>query len=143
MQLTFEQYKKKVVGCFIGKAVGGTLGAPVEGKRQINNFTYYNPVPTEMLPNDDLDLQVVWLEAIRENGLPVNRKHLAEAWNKHVFYHFDEYGMAMRNIQNKIQPPLSGYYNNRFNAGMGAAIRAELWASLAPANPALATQLAR
>lgn len=143
MQLTFEEYKRKVVGCFIGKAVGGTLGAPVEGKRQINNFTYYNPVPTEMLPNDDLDLQVVWLEAVRENGLPVNRKHLAEAWLKHVFYHFDEYGMAMRNIQNRIQPPLSGYYNNRFNAGMGAAIRAELWASLAPANPALAARLSR
>lgn len=143
MQLTFEQYKKKVIGCFIGKAVGGTLGAPVEGKRQINNFTYYNPVPTEMLPNDDLDLQVVWLEAIRENGLPVSRKYLAEAWDRHVDYHFDEYGMAMRNIKGKLMPPLSGYYNNRFNAGMGAAIRAELWASLAPGNPALATALAR
>jgi len=143
MQLTFEQYKKKVVGCFIGKAVGGTLGAPVEGKRQINNFTYYDPVPTEMVPNDDLDLQVVWLEAIRENGLPVSRRYLADAWTRHVGYHFDEYGMAMRNIQNKLMPPLSGYYNNRFNAGMGAAIRAELWASLAPANPALAAALSR
>ncbi len=143
MRLTFQDYKKKVVGCFIGKAVGGTLGAPFEGKCQLNSVTYYDPVPTEMLPNDDLDLQVVWLEAIRENGLPVNRKHLAEAWAKHVFYHFDEYGMAMRNIATNIQPPLSGFYNNRFGAGMGAAIRAELWASLAPANPALAARLAR
>lgn len=143
MRLSYEEYKKKVVGCFLGKAVGGTLGAPYEGKKATHSLTYYDPVPTEMLPNDDLDLQVVWLEAIKENGLPINRKHLAEAWVKHVFYHFDEYGMAMRNINNNVQPPMSGWFNNRFYAGMGAAIRAELWASLAPANPELATVLAR
>ena len=71
-KLTFEQYKKKVEGCFIGKAVGGTLGAPYEGKRTTHSLTYYDPVPTEMLPNDDLDLQVVWLEAICENGKTVS-----------------------------------------------------------------------
>ena len=143
MQLTFEDYKKKSRACFLGKAVGGTIGMPFEGNRNTHSVTYYDPVPTEMLPNDDLDLQVVWLEAIRENGLPINRKHLAEAWIKHVGYHFDEYGTAIRNIKNYMQPPLSGYYTNRFYAGMGAAIRAELWACIAPANPDLAVLFAR
>lgn len=142
MNLTFEDYRKKTRACFLGKAIGGTLGMPFEGNTNTRNVTYYDPVPTEMVANDDLDLQVVWLEAIIENGLPVNRKYLAEAWQAKVGYHFDEYGTAIRNIKNKMQPPMSGYFNNTFYAGMGAAIRAELWAALAPANPELAVELA-
>lgn len=142
MNLTFEDYRKKTRACFLGKAVGGTLGMPFEGNVNTRNVTYYEPVPTEMVANDDLDLQVVWLEAIIENGLPVNRKYLADAWEAKVNYHFDEYGTAIRNIKNKMPAPMSGYFNNTFYAGMGAAIRAELWACLAPANPALAVKLA-
>ena len=65
MTLSLETYRKKLRGCFIGKAVGGTLGMPMEGHLETKPFTFYDPVPTGMVANDDLDLQVVWLECLR------------------------------------------------------------------------------
>lgn len=143
MELTYRDYYRRVIGCFIGKSVGGTLGMPFEGQECTINLTYYDPVPTEMLANDDLDLQVVWLESVRRFGLPVHRRYLAESWMDHIRMVFDEYGVAQRNIRKRLYPPLSGTYDNKFGAGMGAIIRSELWACLCPGDPALAAALAR
>ena len=50
MELNFKTYKEKVYGCFTGKSVGGTLGMPFEGQLDVDPVTYYDPVPTEMVP---------------------------------------------------------------------------------------------
>ena len=47
--------RKKMLGCFLGKSVGGTLGQPYEGWEGPLGLTFYDPVPTDMIPNDDLD----------------------------------------------------------------------------------------
>ena len=144
MNISFEQYKKKVKGAFIGKTVGGTLGIPYEGDIRVNQVTYYNPVPTKMLANDDLDLQVLNLEILLHKGLPVSRLNIADIWLKHILDSApDEYGVAIANHKLGINAPLSGIYRNKFTEGMGGAIRSELWACLAPANPKLAALLAR
>lgn len=143
ISLPFEVYREKVLGCWLGKAVGGTLGGPVEGRPGPLALTYYDPVPDRMLPNDDLDLQVVWLETIRRRGLPIERRTLADAWLEHIHFWPDEYGVACRNLTLGLFPPLSGAFDNGFTAGMGAAIRTELWACLAPGDPPLAAALAR
>ena len=60
-----REYRDKVLGCWTGKNIGGTLGAPMEGRREMFDVTFYtqnlrgNPVP-----NDDLDLQLAWLRAL-------------------------------------------------------------------------------
>lgn len=131
-------YREKVLGCWLGKAVGGTLGGPVEGKPGPLSLTYYDPVPDKMLPNDDLDLQIVWMEAIRRHGFPIERRMLAGAWLEHIHFWPDEYGVASRNLAQGIYPPVSGWFDNGFTAGMGAAIRTEIWACLAPGDPELA-----
>lgn len=141
-KISYDIYRKKLNGCFMGKVIGGTVGMPFEGKRSTRNISYYEPVPTEMVANDDLDLQVVWLEGIRQFGLPINRRHLCDAWVKHVHYAFDEYGMALRNIKSGVYAPLSGQFNNVFYSGMGSAIRTEIWAAAAPCNPELAAHFA-
>lgn len=143
MGIDFQTYRKKVLGCWLGKAVGGTLGGPWEGKGGPHRLTYYDPVPAGMLPNDDLDLQVVWVEALRRHGLPVDRRTLARAWLENVHLWPDEYGVAARNLTLGVMPPASGAFDNGFTAGMGAAIRSELWACLAPGDPVLAARLAR
>lgn len=144
MKLNFNTYNKKVRGCFVGKSVGGTLGMKYEGNLNFNEVTYYNPVPTKMIPNDDLDLQVVNLERIMNSGLPVCRYYLGECWKYNIADHApDEYAIAVSNNALKIFAPLSGIYRNKFNAGMGGAIRSELWACLAPANPSLSAIFAR
>ncbi len=143
MNLSFCTYREKVLGCWLGKAVGGTLGGPYEGQDGPLNLRFYKPVPKEMLPNDDLDLQVVWLETIRRCGLPVDRRTLADAWLRHLQCWPDEYGVACRNLTHGIYPPASGAFDNSFTAGMGSAIRSEIWACLAPGDPELAASLAR
>lgn len=143
MNLSYDRYMQKLKGCFVGKAVGGTLGMPMEGFIGTKDVKYYDPVPTSMVANDDLDLQVVWVEVIRRCGLPVNRRDLAEGWLRHMKALPDEYGVVIRNLKTGLFPPLSGFYDNKFSAGMGSAIRTELWAALAPGDPDLAVRLSR
>ena len=59
MYITEQELRNKILGCWFGKNVGGTLGAPYEWRRQINNVTFYqDSVNGEPLPNDDLDIQL-------------------------------------------------------------------------------------
>ena len=136
-------YRERVLGCWLGKSVGGTLGAPCEGKDGPLSYTFYDPVPTEMIPNDDLDLQVLWACVLDKMEKPrVDRNIIAKAWVDHVTFPWDEYGVCIRNIKRGLMPPLSGSVDNFFTRGMGAAIRSELWACIAPGDPALAAEYA-
>jgi ADP-ribosylglycohydrolase len=141
--MNFKAYQKKLRGCFIGKAVGGTLGMPFEGDLSMRKIDFYTPVPTTMAPNDDLDFQVIALEIIRSFGLPVNRYHLSGLWEHVQDGGPDEYGSARWNTALGRLAPLCGFYCNKIYAGMGAAIRSELWACLAPGSPALSVKLSR
>ena len=38
MKLNYSTYKDKVYACWIGKNIGGTMGTPYEGRRQINDI---------------------------------------------------------------------------------------------------------
>ena len=137
------EFRRKVIGCWLGKAVGGTLGQPYEGTEGPLSLSFYDPVPTDMIPNDDLDLQVLWACVMDKMDKPrVDRQVFADAWLEHVNFPWDEYGLAIRNIRNGIRPPYSGSYDNFFVRGLGAAIRSELWACLAPGNPQLAADYA-
>ncbi|MCF6175311.1 MAG: ADP-ribosylglycohydrolase family protein [Victivallaceae bacterium] len=136
-------YREKIMGCWLGKAVGGTLGQPYEGVLGPLNLNFYNPIPDDMIPNDDLDLQVLWACILDKMAKPViDRQIIAKAWLEHVDFPWDEYGVAIRNMRNGIMPPFSGSHDNYFIDGLGAAIRSELWANLAPGNPELAAKYA-
>lgn len=138
-----ETYRKKVLGCWLGKAVGGTLGMPYEGRSGPFQLNFYDPVPECMLPNDDLDLQVVWACLLDREEVPrVDRTLFAEGWLNHIGFSWDEYGVCIRNLREGIQPRFCGSYDNWFAHGMGAAIRSELWACLAPGNPQCAAAYA-
>ncbi len=143
MMINEKVYRAKVLGCWHGKAVGGTLGMISEGVSGENDLKFYRPVPDELAPNDDLELQVLWGTVLAQAGNPVvDRDVLADAWLQHNFYPCDEYAIARRNLQWGIRPPWSGRFGNFFTDGLGAAIRSELWACLAPGDPALAVRYA-
>ena len=38
MKLNFNEYRDKVYACWIGKNIGGTMGTPFEGMRQMNDM---------------------------------------------------------------------------------------------------------
>lgn len=136
--------RKKMLGCFLGKSVGGTLGQPYEGWEGPLGLTFYDPVPTDMIPNDDLDLQVLWAAKLAAERDPVvDRDLFGRAWVEHVRFPWSEYGLAIRNLKLGIPATWSGSYDNWFRAGLGAAIRSEIWACLAPGNPELAARYMR
>ncbi|QHW32000.1 ADP-ribosylglycohydrolase family protein [Paenibacillus rhizovicinus] len=143
MTLSLAAYKEKVLGCWVGKNIGGTLGAPFECKRAVYDFDFYTQdLNGEPLPNDDLDLQLVWLNAVEKYGRRTDAKILGEYWLSYIVPNWGEYGAGKNNLRQGIVPPLSGYVNNVFRDSNGAFIRSELWACLAPGHPEIAVQYA-
>ncbi|MBR6371787.1 MAG: ADP-ribosylglycohydrolase family protein [Victivallales bacterium] len=138
MKINYGEYLEKVYGCWAGKNIGGTLGAPMEGKMAMNNVTFYtqelNGVPA---PNDDLDLQLIWLAAVEINGIDqITPNLLGEYWHQSIIAPCSEYEVCMMNVVNGFMPPLSGAVNNdKYKYSNGAWIRSEIWACLCPGAP--------
>jgi ADP-ribosylglycohydrolase len=136
LALPEADYRRKVLGCWRGKAVGGTLGQSFEGLEGPIQADFYYPIPVGMVPNDDLDVQVVYASVISGLDRPrVDRYVIADAWRDHLRFPWNEYGVGKRNLAEGILPPHSGAFDNWFAAGEGAVIRTELWACLAPGEP--------
>lgn len=140
-----KDYRDKVLGCWYGKTIGGTLGAPWENNREMNRVEFYPPeINGESLPNDDLDLQLVWLAAVEREGVRrLNERRLAEYWDNYITGPWNEYGVCRSNIRMGILPPMSGRVGNSdWKWSNGAWIRSEIWACLFPASPHRAVRLA-
>jgi ADP-ribosylglycohydrolase len=119
----------------MGKSIGGTLGLPAEGKMERLNFTFYNPVPTSAPANDDLELQLVWLDLVERVGASLTATDFAEAWLNNIHYMWDEYGRCRWNLRRGVPLENIGTFENPFHAGMGSPIRSEIWACLFPGDP--------
>lgn len=143
MIISMKDYRNKVLGCWMGKNIGGTLGAPMEWKRQVNDVTFYTQeLGGNPLPNDDLDLQLIWLIALEERGLDINARILGEYWLYYIAPHWVEYGNGKTNMRAGLVPPLSGIENNPHKDSCGAFIRSEIWACIAPGCPEVAAKFA-
>jgi len=127
----------------LGKSIGGAIGAQVEGQKKLHEFTEETAFPEKWPPNDDLDLQVLWLHAIKDRGIFISSYDLAEEWVEHCWYYFNEYGRFLKNFIRGIEPPTSGWFDNEyFRESMGAPIRSEIWGFISPGNPDLAASYA-
>jgi len=129
----------------MGKNCGGTLGAPLErmfGQEELFGVHWYPAGQNGGIPNDDLELQLIWLKAVEEQGFDLTARDLAAYWLNHVGYNFDEYGMSKTNLRLGLAPPVSGSFNNWFRDCMGSPIRSEIWACLAPGVPDIAVHFA-
>ncbi len=138
-----EEYHDKVYGCWLGKNIGGTLGAPFEAKRTAVDLEFYtHDLSMGALPNDDLDLQLSWLCAAERFGTAVDAKILAEYWVSTITPNWAEYGVGKTNLRLGLEPPVSGGFCNAFKDSNGAWIRSEIWACLMPGHPDLAVRYA-
>ena len=141
--MDIKDYRKKVQGCWLGKNIGGTLGAPFEGYRGVCDLDFYTQDMSKGAePNDDLDLQLIWLNAAEKFGRGLNSTILGDYWLTYVVGNWSEYGAGKNNMYNGIQPPISGWYNNHNRNSNGAFIRSEIWACLMPGHPESAVQYA-
>jgi len=143
IQIGEKEYRDKIHACWLGKNIGGTLGAPYETKKTLNSINYYSPIPKKAAPNDDLDLQLIWLKMLEEGGINPSLQDFAEYWKRYAFaYPWNEYGFLRRNLKRGLMPPITGCFENYFLDEMGSPIRSEIWACIAPGDPQLATSMA-
>lgn len=126
----------------MGKTIGGTLGAPFECYRGVYDIDGFMQDVSEPIPNDDVDLQLVWLAAAEREGSNIDSHVLAEYWETYVSASFSEYGTCKNNFRMGILPPLSGEMRNINRNSNGAWIRTEIWACLCAGNPELAANYA-
>jgi ADP-ribosylglycohydrolase len=143
MKSTYPSLESRVLGCWQGKSAGGTLGLPAEGKTERQSYSFYDPIPTVVPPNDDLELQLVWLDRMENHQGPLTIETIADAWRSHIHYMWDEYGRTRWNLRRGVPAALAGIFENPFASGMGSPIRSEIWAIVAAGNPDLAARFAR
>ena len=144
-KINVDSYRDKVLGCWTGKNIGGTIGAPFEGKREVLDVNFYTQdLDGKPEPNDDLDLQLIWLLAAEDKGIyHLDERVLGEYWLSHITGPWNEYGVCKANIRNGMYPPLSGSCNNdKWKYSNGAWIRSEIWACIFPGSPDEAAQFA-
>lgn len=143
MKLNWKHYEDKVRACWIGKNIGGTMGAPYEGKREFLSVEGFSTQKGQVLPNDDLDLQLAWLRAVEKFGPKnITSQLLGEFWLLFITPHWNEYGIAKTNMRKGFYPPLSGEIFTTWKDSNGAWIRTEIWACLAPGAVEVATEYA-
>ena len=143
--LNTTSYRNKVWGCWLGKNAGGTLGGPLEkifGTPEMFDISWYPKLEKGGMPNNDLEIQLVWLQALKDLGPNIHASDLARYWLNCIWYNPDEYGLHKTNLRKGLQPPISGWYNNWFKDCMGSPIRSEIWACISPGMPLLAAQYA-
>ncbi|MDR0931621.1 MAG: ADP-ribosylglycohydrolase family protein [Victivallales bacterium] len=127
-------YQDKVRGAWFGKCLAGAIGMPFEGVPFAVELTE-EQIYLKDVPNDDLELQLVWMDALKKHGIALRCTDLADNWLHQIKHGCDEYSTTIHNMQHGIMPPQSGAYNNFFADGMGATIRSEIWALLFPERP--------
>jgi len=142
MKLDYKTYLDKVYGCFLGKTVIGTLGAPFEGVKMPFDIPFKQEMVDAMLPNDDLDLQILWLDVLEKHGEHFTSFDLHRSFCENCDYSPGEYAIMRKNYQRGIYPPVSGEFCNDFYInGMGCPIRSEIWACVSPFDPTHAADL--
>jgi ADP-ribosylglycohydrolase len=142
--MKYADYLDRVHAGWLGKSLGGVVGAPYENHKIWHGVGEERLWPKELAANDDLDIQVVWLEAMQARGVFLTHQDLVDFWQDRCRYNFCEYGHFLHNAQRGILPPLSGSWNNEFfRESEGCPIRSEIWGFVCPGNPALAAELAQ
>lgn len=138
------EIEDKIKACWLGKSIGGTIGAPYEWKREFDEVKGFTTPEGAMFPNDDLDLQLIWLMAVEIEGPKgITPSVLGEYWITNIPPYWNEYGVGKANLQMGLLPPLSGEYaNEKWKTSNGAWIRSEIWACLAPGIPEVALKYA-
>ena len=98
----------RVYACWMGKNIGGTLGGPLEGRMELMDIKGYTQQFVGAVENDDLDLQLVNLHCVEQNGGRADVSIISREWLDHVHFEWDEYGHSLTNMRRGLGYPLDG-----------------------------------
>ncbi|MEM7573435.1 MAG: ADP-ribosylglycohydrolase family protein, partial [Bacteroidota bacterium] len=143
-KLTKAAFLDKIRGGWTGKCAGGILGAPIEGYKRFNTIEITDELFATNFANDDLDLQLLWLDMVEQKGAHIRGGDFREHWKNHVHFPWNEYGIATRNIRLGLDHPATGQVDNTYwGESMGSPIRSEIWGMLCAGQPEMAACYAR
>lgn len=152
-------YLDKVYGAWCGKLIGLIAGQPTEGwakpdiearAREVGAYPvrYFFPSDfnssakgflrgnfTASPPNDDSDLMLASLLALRDYGIDLSSRDIAEAWVKYVPGACTAEAVALENFRKGIWPPKSAVTDNPYQEWIGAQMRIDIWGMIAPGMP--------
>ena len=134
MILNLHDYRDKIRGCIIGKNIGANLGLPFQWKRKLNDVTFYTDMQGPFLSSVDLDMQLLWLRALEDNGVHIGTPVLGEYF---LSYASHSQSPAMADMRVGLMPPLCSMAGASRD-GNGAFVRSEIWAMIAPGCPEIA-----
>ena len=72
--------RERISGCWAGKCLGGAIGMPFEGVPYRPNLTPESIRLRQDVPNDDLEMQLIWLTGLRERGLDLDAAAFGDLW---------------------------------------------------------------
>ncbi|MEN6415231.1 MAG: ADP-ribosylglycohydrolase family protein [Armatimonadota bacterium] len=160
-------YEDKVCGAWYGKLIGLIAGQPVEGwlrqdiearARQVDAYPlrWYFPANfdspykgflrgnfTASPSNDDSDFLVISLLALREHGINLSSKDIAQTWLKYAQDACTAEAVALDNFRKGVWPPESATVDNPYSDWIGAQMRADIWGMIAPGMPDVAADYAQ
>ncbi len=148
-RISQDEFMDKLRGAWAGKMIGVSYGAPYEFRYQGKIMEERDIRPwipdyvSNSLQQDDLYVQLTFLEALEEKGLTISQHEIGQyfARTKYNLWHAND--AARKNLRAGIEPPDSGHprYNPHAN-DIDFQIEADLFGILCPAMPRTAMQMA-
>lgn len=142
-------YLDRVLGGWLGKNIGGSLGGMLEGwtrERIMAEHGYvddYLEKPPSTF-NDDIAYEIVMLHALEVYGVGLSSAQLGREWVGHLpqEYCYVAAKVAWGNLMRGVVPPESGTLDNPFSEWVGAQMKGEICGLIAPGRPDIAATYA-
>ena len=171
VRLGENEVRDRILGAWLGRAAGCSLGKPVEGWLRERIDAYLESVDalplddyipyTEgeisphlksstrgniegMARDDDMDYPILGLLALERHGADLTSRNMANTWLSRMPFYllYTAESVAYRNLVNRRWPPESATWRNPFREWIGAQIRADIFGYVSPGAPERAAELA-
>lgn len=139
--------RDRILGGWLGKNIGGALGAPIEGwtRQRIadthGEITDYLHQPPSTL-NDDTAYEIIALHVVEQKGRDFSARDIALEWVERLPISYTAEKVAIDNLKRGIMPPGSALFDNPYREWIGGQMRGEVWGLLCPGRPADAIEYA-
>lgn len=171
VRLGENEVRDRILGAWLGRAAGCSLGKPVEGwlRERIDAYLEsVNALPLDdyipytegeispylksstrgnivgMARDDDMDYPILGLLALERHGAELSSRNMANTWLSRMPFYllYTAESVAYRNLVNRRWPPESATWRNPFREWIGAQIRADIFGYVSPGAPEQAAELA-
>ena len=79
MVYEYQELRQKVRDVWLAKCISGNIGFNLECYKEILDFKHIEDfAPEDMKPNDDLDIQLAWVDLLLERGPEIEAGELLE-----------------------------------------------------------------